>query len=79
MIDPILMAHHPSLNDFTWKKTIFVTAQYKVVNTKDFNCRKHVNNKYSWFFFFDDEPKLDAAISSLEVLKMLAVAATDDE
>lgn len=42
MIGPVRMAHHPNLNDFTWKKakqTISITAQYEVVNTKDFKVK----------------------------------------
>ena len=32
-------------------------------------CRKHVNNKHSWFFYFDEKPAMKAVTVSLEVAK----------
>ena len=27
-------------------------------------CRKHVNNKHSWFFYFDEKPRVDLKIAA---------------
>ena len=27
-------------------------------------CRKHVNNKHSWFFYFDEKPRVDLKITA---------------
>ena len=32
-------------------------------------CRKHVNNKHSWLFYFDEKPAMKAVTVSLEVAK----------
>ena len=30
-------------------------------------CRKHVNTKHSWFFYFDEKPSVNANIVVLEI------------
>ena len=44
-------------------------------------CRKHVKNKHSWFFHFDEKPRLDLklALNSSKVqTKSSATSSTDD-
>ena len=42
------------------KPTVCITAQYKSDDHDGFQsqrgCRKHVNTKHSWFFYFDESP-----------------------
>ena len=45
-------------------------------------CRKHVNNKHSWFFYFDEKPRVDLKLapnSSKVQTKSSAVSSTDDD
>ena len=42
-------------------------------------CRKHVNNKHSWFFYFDKKPRVDLklALNSSKVLTKSSASSTD--
>ena len=42
-------------------------------------CRKHVNNKHSWFFYFDEKPRVDLklALNSSKVLTKSSASSTD--
>ena len=42
-------------------------------------CSKHVNNKYSWFFYFDEKPRvnLKLALNSSKVLTKSSASSTD--
>ena len=45
-------------------------------------CRKHVNNKHSWFFYFDEKPRVDlklAANSSKAPTKSCASSTVVDD
>ena len=44
-------------------------------------CRKHVNNKHSWFFYFDEKPCVDLklAVNSLKVPTKSSASSTDDD
>ena len=45
-------------------------------------CRKHVNNKHSWFFYFDEKPRVDLklAANSLKLpTKSSALSTNDDD
>ena len=45
-------------------------------------CRKHVNNKHSWFFYFDEKPRVDLklALNSSKVqTKSSATSSTHDD
>ena len=55
-----LMAHHQNQNGFTWEKKKTDSLYHCPIQTCDHDgfksqrgCRKHVNTKHSWFFFFD--------------------------
>jgi len=56
------MAHQQNQNGFTWKKKKQIactTVQYRQ-GCDQRGCRKHVNTKHSWFFFFDDKPDVSS-------------------
>ena len=40
-------------------------------------CRKHVNNKHSWFFYFDEKPRV--AANSLKVPTKSSASSTNDD
>ena len=42
-------------------------------------CRKHVNNKHSWFFYFDEKPRVDLklTLNSSKVLTKSSASSTD--
>ena len=45
-------------------------------------CRKHVNNKHSWFLYFDEKPRVDLKLapnSSKVQTKSSAASSTDDD
>ena len=44
-------------------------------------CRKHVNNKHSWFFCFDEKPRVDLklAANSLKVPTKSSASSTNDD
>ena len=42
-------------------------------------CRKHVNNKHRWFFYFDENPDLKEAKRSLQVPNNLPVTDKEDD
>lgn len=44
-------------------------------------CRKHVNNKHSWFFYFDEKPRVDLklAANSLKVPTKSSASSTNDD
>ena len=45
-------------------------------------CRKHVNNKHSWFLYFDGKPRVDLKLApnSFKVqTKSSAASSTDDD
>ena len=44
-------------------------------------CRKHVNNKYSWFFYFDEKPRVDLKLgaNSLKVPTKSSASSTNDD
>ena len=44
-------------------------------------CRKHVNNKHSWFFYFDEKPRVDLklATNSAKVALKSSILSTDDD
>ena len=46
------------------EETACITVQYRCVITNGFKsqhgCRKHVNTKHSWFFFFDEKPDISS-------------------
>ena len=43
-------------------------------------CRKHVNNKHSWFFYFDEKPSVDLKLvaNSLKVPTKSSASSTND-
>jgi len=76
------MAHHQNQNGFTWQKDEKDSSYHCPIQACDHDgfksqrgCRKHVNTKHSWFFFFDK--KADVSItkkladddSSIEITK----------
>ena len=57
------MEHHPNQNGVTWKKmkpTVLYHCPVQECEHDGFQsqrgCRKHVNIKHSWFFYFDEMP-----------------------
>ena len=45
-------------------------------------CRKHVNNKHSWFFYFEEKPRVDflkLAANSLKVPTKSSASSTNDD
>ena len=45
-------------------------------------CRKHANNKHSWFFYFDEKPRVDflkLAANSLKVPTKSSASSTNDD
>ena len=39
-------------------------------------CRKHVNNKHSWFFYFDEKPNLTEITDSLKLARNVSMVNT---
>ena len=39
-------------------------------------CRKHVNNKHSWFFYFDEKPNLTEITDSLKLARNVSMVKT---
>ena len=76
------MEHHPNRNGFTWKRmkpTACFTAQYNCDRDglhSQRGCRKHVNNKHSWFFYFDEKPNLNEITDSLKVARNVSMVNT---
>ena len=57
------MESHPNQNSFTWKKDEADSLYHCPIQECDHDgfqskrgCRKHVNTKHSWFFYFDEKP-----------------------
>ena len=67
---------------------VFFTAQCKFVSTMDSkSCRKHVKNKHSWYYYFDEKPdstlnvdetnKCEASDQKIITRKSRAIASFD--
>ena len=54
------MERHQNQNAFTWKKMKLTVCPIQECDHDGFQsqrgCRKHVNTKHSWFFYFDEKP-----------------------
>ena len=72
------MERHQNQNAFTWKRmklTVCITVQVCIpIQECDHDgfqsqrgCRKHVNSKHSWFFYFDEKPNSEEIADSLKV------------
>ena len=78
------MERHQDQNAFTWKKmklTVCITAQYKTKWDHDGfqsqrGCRKHVNTKHSWFFYFDGKPNSKDITDSLKLASNFPIQST---
>ena len=64
------MEHHPNRNGFTWKR-----MQHDGFHSQR-GCRKHVNNKHSWFFYFDEKPNLTEITDSLKLARNVSMMNT---
>ena len=71
-----LTAHHRNLNGFTWKRAkqiaCITDCPIQVCDHDGFKshrgCRKHVNTKHIWFFFFDEKPDQGGLVASTKGL-----------
>jgi len=77
------MEHHPKQNGFTWKRmkaTACIHCPIQECDNDGFQsqrgCRKHVNIKHSWFFYFVEKPNLKEITDSLKVARNVSMVNT---